>query len=81
MAKPPVHEIRFGLIKVTIWKKNTQYGPRYNVTTVRRFKDGDVWRDSTIFGRDDLPLLSKAIDMAHTWIYGHAQDEGATHGE
>ena len=61
--------IRFGLIKVCLWSNSTKAGERVSVTAVRLFKDGDRWRESTRFGRDDLPLLAKAIDLAHTWIY------------
>lgn len=75
MPKPPVHVIRFGLIKVSIWRNDTRSGERHTVSPVRLFKDGDKWRESTRFGRDDLPLLAKAVDQAHTWIFRHAQRE------
>ena len=26
-------------------------------------------KDSTSFGRDDLPLVAKIADQAHTWIF------------
>lgn len=32
------------------------------------------WALSRSFGRDDLPLLSKVADMAHTWIYEELQN-------
>ncbi len=31
------------------------------------------WQDSTSFGRDDLPLVAKVADMAHTWIFQKTQ--------
>jgi hypothetical protein len=76
MSKKPVREIRFGLVKVSVFKNQTRNGERHNVTAVRLYRDGDVWRESSHFGRDQLPLLAKAIDLAHTWIYTHAQDPG-----
>lgn len=75
MAQPPAHVIRFGLIKVSIWQNQTKFGERATVSPVRLFKDGDKWRESTRFGRDDLPLLAKAVDAAHSWIYAQAQRE------
>jgi hypothetical protein len=39
------------------------------VTISRSYKDGDDWKETTSFGRDDLPLVAKAVDMAHTWIF------------
>jgi hypothetical protein len=72
MSKRPVQEIRFGLIKAAIWENQTRNGLHYKVTLVRLFKDGQSWRESTRFDRDDLPLVAKAADLAHTWIYEHA---------
>lgn len=69
MAKQPAHEIRFGLIKALIWHNQTKAGDRYNVTLTRLFKNGDLWSESSHFGRDDLPLVAKAVDHAHTWIF------------
>lgn len=69
MAKAPVHEIRFGLIKASIWQNSTKVGERFNVTISRLYKNGDRWVESQHYGRDDLPLVTKAADMAHTWIF------------
>ncbi|MHB0960890.1 MAG: hypothetical protein ACYC0X_33425 [Pirellulaceae bacterium] len=62
----PVHEVRLGRIKAVVWENDTQNGTRHNVTFTRLYKDGDQWKDSTSFGRDDLPLLAKVADMALT---------------
>jgi hypothetical protein len=68
MAKQPIHSVRFGYIKVNIWFNQTKSGDRHNVTVTRLYRDGDLWRESQHFGRDDLLLLAKALDQAHTWI-------------
>lgn len=70
----PVQEIRLGRIKAAIWENSTPNGPRHNVTFVRIYKDGDQWKTSDSFGRDDLPLVMKLADLAHSWIYESAQD-------
>lgn len=70
----PVHEVRFGAVRAAIWRNESQNGPWYSVTLSRLYKDGDQWRDSTSFGRDDLLLVAKASDCAHTWI-AEAHDE------
>ncbi|MDE2125276.1 MAG: hypothetical protein KGJ62_01655 [Armatimonadetes bacterium] len=64
----PVHEIRLGRIVAAIWMHETEYGPRHNVTVSRIYKDGQQWKRSDSFGREDLPLLCKAADRAHDWI-------------
>lgn len=73
--KKPVHEIRFGRIKAAIWENETENGTRHNVTLCRLYKDGDQWKDTTNFNRDDLPLVGKVADLAHSWIYEHANHE------
>ena len=74
-AKPkPVNEIRLGRIKAAIWANETEQGIRHNVTITRLYKDGDEWKTSTSFGREELPLVAKVADLAHTWIFQHGQD-------
>ena len=68
----PVHEIRLGRIRAAIWENDTQNGTRHNVTVTRLYKDGDDWKDSTSFGRDDLPLVAKVLDRCHSWIFEQA---------
>lgn len=70
----PVHELRLGRIRAAIWQNDTDNGPRYNVTVMRLYKDGNDWKDSTSFGRDDLPLVAKICDQAHSWIFAHNGD-------
>ena len=74
----PVHEVRLGRIRAAIWENETQNGTRHNVTLSRLYKDGDEWKDSTSFGRDDLPLVAKVADLAHSWIF--AQASAMAHG-
>ena len=69
MATRPIHEIRRGLIKVCIWRIKNRSGVRQTVSIVRLFRDGDVWKESSRFGRDDLPLAGVILDEAFQWIY------------
>jgi hypothetical protein len=73
----PVHEIRFGRIRAAIWQNETENGLRHNVTVSRLYKDGEDWKDSTSFGRDDLPLVAKICDQAHSWIFAQASERSA----
>lgn len=70
----PVHEIRMGRIKAAIWENATQNGTRHNVTISRLYKDGEQWKDSLSFGRDDLPLVAKVADQAHSWIFNQKDE-------
>ena len=79
MPKPkerPTHEVRIGAIKGAIWRNETTGGVRYNVTFSRIYKDkeADQWKSTDSFGRDDLLVLSKVADVAHTWIFQQSQE-------
>ena len=73
----PVHEIRLGAVKAAIWANETKHGLRNAVTFQRVYKDGDEWKTSDSFGRDELPLLMKVADLAHTWIYQEGRNGGS----
>ena len=65
----PVHEVRLGKVKAAIWRNESEIGTRFGVTFSRIYKTESGWESSSSFGRDELPLLAKVADMAHTWIY------------
>ena len=66
----PVHEIRLAQIRASIWTNQASGSRRwYSVSISRVYRDGDAWKDSTSFGRDDLPLVAKAVEMAYAWIW------------
>lgn len=77
----PVHEIRFGRIRAAIWQNETEAGTRHNVTISRLYKDGDDWKDSASFGRDDLPLVAKVCDQAHSWIFEQSSNGSSHNGD
>ena len=49
------------------------FRPSGHVTTCL-YPNGDKWKASDSFGRDDLPLVAKVVDMPHTWIFQRIQD-------
>lgn len=73
MKAPAVHEIRRGLIKVQIRCKRTRQGKRHTIVVTRLFRNGDCWKESSRFGRDDIPLMRYLLDEAHTWIFQQTQ--------
>lgn len=67
--KKPVHEVRIAMVKAAIWGNMTRQGLRYGVTVTRLYKDGEKWKNTNTFGRDDLLTLRKVLDDAHSWIH------------
>jgi hypothetical protein len=78
-SKAPVKTLRLGRIKAAIWENESDQQKFYNVTFARGYMDeAKNWHDSDSFGRDDLLLLAKLADQAHTFIFdqcAHAKAE------
>ena len=65
----PVDKIRIGRVKATIWRNGTDEQPRHNVTFGRLYKEADQWKTTQSFGRNDLLVLAKVADRAHSRIF------------
>ncbi len=69
----PAFEARLNQIRVSVWENNGDNGSRwFNTTISRLYKDGDDWKDSSSFGRDELLLAAKVLDQCHSWIFEQA---------
>jgi hypothetical protein len=64
----PVHEVRLGLIKATIWANATAHGTHYRVILTRLYKAGEQGQRAPSLRRQDLPLPAKVIDWTHVWL-------------
>ena len=65
----PVAKVRVGLISASIWENPTEKGNFYNVTFERRYSDTEGnWKSTHSYGLDDLLVLAKVADLAHTKI-------------
>ena len=65
----PAAQLRYGKISASIWKNETDKGAFYNVTFQRSYKEGEDFKNSQSFGREDLLLVAKLADLAHTKIF------------
>ena len=69
-AKLPVKTFRLGRIKAAVWENEADQKKFYNVTFARTYlDDAKNYHDTDSFGRDDLPLVAKLADQAHTFIF------------
>ena len=71
MAKDkPARTFRLDRIKAAVWFNENDKGDSwYTITITRSYKNGDEWKDTASYRREDLPLVAKAADMAYTWIW------------
>ena len=64
----PVHEIRLGSVKGAVWRNDGPNGPWHTVTFERLYKDGEEWKSTHSFRAEDLLVLAKLADQAHSWM-------------
>jgi len=71
----PVHRIRMSRISAAIWQHESENSTWYNVTLSRSYKGAnDEWKSADSFSADDLLLVAKVADQAHSWIIQKQQE-------
>lgn len=65
----PIHSIQRGYVEASIWQNETDKGPMYNVTFIRKYKDGEELKKSSSFGMGDLLRLSRVALLADDFVY------------
>lgn len=70
----PAFEKRLGAIRVAIWANTSPANETWwNVSIVRRYRDGEEWKEANTFnGLADLALVKEGVALAAAWI--HAQE-------
>lgn len=71
-TKPqPVDHVRIGAISAAIWENQTENGVRHGVTIERLYRDAESgkWKSTSTFNREDLLVLAKVADLAHSRVY------------
>ena len=65
----PIKTLRIGRIKAAVWQNTSEKGTFFNVSFARMYVDEQKqFHDVDSFGRDDLLVLSKLADQAHTFV-------------
>ena len=68
MPKNQKHEIRIGLIKLTVTESGPTSRRRHSCKLERLFRDGDIWRSSSRLDASSLLVAAKALEMAYEHI-------------
>ncbi|MBL4885954.1 MAG: hypothetical protein JKY95_15655 [Planctomycetaceae bacterium] len=69
-SNKPVKSFRLRGITASIFENSSQDTGKsfYKVTLQRSYKQGDDWKSTNSFGRDDLPLVSLLTKQAWEFI-------------
>ncbi len=77
----PVHEIRHGAVKATIWRNPTNDGYMHNVVFSRSYTDGEEWKTSRSFSQRQMFNLERCILDAHAWLVFGSKEELSENSE
>ena len=58
-ARTPAEKLRDGPIAVAVWRNESDKGPWFSVPSSKSYKQGEDWKQSDSFGKDDIPPLCK----------------------
>ncbi|MFN7139649.1 MAG: hypothetical protein ACK4UN_09940 [Limisphaerales bacterium] len=66
----PVQKYRSGALSVSIWAHVGKNGDFYTVNAQRAYTDddGETWKHTDSFSRDDLPTVGALLNRAWAWI-------------
>ena len=65
----PVHNIRAGSVKASIWENKTDKGSFFSVSIQRSYKDADgQWQNSDSYPLNDLQKLALVAQKSFEWI-------------
>ncbi|MCB1100548.1 MAG: hypothetical protein KDN22_33610 [Verrucomicrobiae bacterium] len=75
----PIHTIRIGAVKATIWENTSQNGTIFHTTTiVQNYKGKDEqWHESNRHFTEDLPKLELASRKAYEFIHNRTVELAA----
>ena len=83
MAQPstkPVKVFRLRGISASIFENHAKSDDRdvtfHKVALQRSYKDGDEWKTTTSFGRDDLPTVQLVLQRAWEYILDAESSRG-----
>ena len=72
----PTATVRIGAVKAAIWENQAGERTRCNVTFSKSYRDAEgQWKTTHSFGRNDLLVLAKVADQAHSRIVELEQGE------
>ena len=78
----PTATVRIGTVKAAIWENKAGERTRYNVTFSKRYRDAHgQWKTTHGFGRNDLLVVAKVADQAHSRIVDLEQGEDSSEQE
>jgi hypothetical protein len=75
----PVHTVRLGKIRASVWGNRTNGNTWYTITLNRLFRDKNgKWGQAESFGPEDLPVIATITEEVSRWYFAQGNE---TEGE
>jgi len=76
MANAPIKQFAVGNgVRASVWKNQSKDNRSWlSVTITRTYRDGEDYKDTTSFRRDDLLFVAKASELAFSWCLEQAEN-------
>ena len=72
----PIHRIRRGRLGASIFENTSRDGETYLTAQFdRSYRDGEDWKHTKSFGKNDLLSLAKLIDLTETWAQAWTSEQ------
>lgn len=75
MSAEPLHEVRFGDIRASVWTNTGTTGTFYHVTFQRLYLEDGKTKTANGFRTLDLPVLAYTANEAFKWVRAREEDE------
>ena len=70
----PLHQVRVGSVRASIWENHSEKGPFFSVTFSRSYKDrSGQWQNGQSYLGRDLDVLIDCAQEAKAFIRRHLQ--------
>ena len=80
--KGPAYQKRVGAVRGSVWTNENEGRVYFNTSLVRRYKDGDDWRETSTFnGTADIVAAQEVLKCCLQFL--HRQEDAASteHGD
>lgn len=75
-ANMPIETFRSRGVAVSIFKNVNGPNAFFKTTIQKRYLEGEQWKTTTSFGRDDLPIVNYLVAKAYAYMLDHDPTDG-----
>ena len=71
----PAYECRFGGVRATVWRRDSQKGAFHVVKFSRSYRKDGAWKETNGFSFSEMRHLSVVLKQARAWMKANGETE------